>query len=334
MSISTDTIIQDWKKKKFSPIYWLEGEETYAIDTITDYAEHHILTEQETSFNLTIVYGREVSYADVINYCQRYPMFAERQVVILKEAQFMKDIERLTSYVENPLSSTVLIVAYKDKKVDGRSGFSKLLKSKTVLLTTKKLQDYQLPEWVSQLVHTKGFLISPKALSLLVDHVGSDLSRMNNEVDKLIMNLGARKEISDEDIEKYIGVSREFNAFELQAALAKKDFYKAIRIAEYFETNPKAAPIQMILPALYGFFSKCYMLFSFSSSDEKTAATAIGVNPYFLKDYTQANMLYKFDGIEQILLLLHSYNLKSIGIDSSSSGDMGLLKELIVKIVR
>jgi len=334
MSISTDTIIQDWKKKKYSPIYWLEGEETYAIDTLTDFAEHQILTEQEASFNLTLLYGRDVSSSDVINSCTRYPMFAERQVVILKEAQFMKDIERLSSYVEHPLASTILVVAYKDKKVDGRGSFSKLLKSKAVVLTTKKLQDYQLPEWVSQLVHTKGFLISPKALSLLVDHVGSDLSRMNNEVDKLIMNLGERKEISDEDIEKYIGVSREFNAFELQAALAKKDMLKAIRIAEYFESNPKAAPIQMILPALYVFFSKCYMLFSFSSSDEKTAAAAIGVSPYFMKDYTQANMLYKFDGIEQILLLLHAYNLKSIGIDSSNSGDMGLLKELIVKIMR
>lgn len=334
MSISTDTIIQDWKKKKFSPIYWLEGEETYSIDTLTDFAEQHILTEQEASFNLTIVYGREVSGADVINSCKRYPMFAERQVVILKEAQFMKDIEQLSSYIEHPLTSTVLIVAFKDKKVDGRGSFSKILKNKAVVLTTKKMQDYQLPEWVSQLVHTKGYLIAPKALSLLVDHVGSDLSRMNNEVDKLIMNLGTRKEISDEDIEKYIGVSREFNVFELQAAMAKKDLYKAIRIVEYFETNPKAAPLQMILPALYGFFSKCYMLFSFSSSDEKTAAAAIGVSPYFMKDYTQANTIYKFEGIEQILLLLHAYNLKSIGINSSNSGDLGLLKELVVKSMK
>jgi DNA polymerase-3 subunit delta len=333
MSISKDTILQDWKKRKFNPVYWLEGEETYAIDTLTDYAEKNILTEQEASFNLTVMYGREVECAEVINSCKRYPMFADLQVVILKEAQFLKDIELLIKYIEHPLSSTVFIVAYKDKKLDGRTLLATALKKSAIVLTTKKLADYQLPEWVSQLIHTKGYLITPKALTLLVDHVGSDLSRMNNEIEKLLMNLGSRREITDEDIEKYIGVSREFNAFELQAAFAKKDMAKAIRIIEYFETNPKAAPIQMILPALYSFFSKCYMLFSFSSSDDKNAAAALGVSPYFLKDYTQANTIYTYEGIEQILMLLHAYNLKSIGINAIAVSDSSLLKELAVKII-
>ncbi|MBN8685509.1 MAG: DNA polymerase III subunit delta [Chitinophagales bacterium] len=330
--MSVEKIISDWKKKQFRPIYWLEGEEEYYIDKAVEYAEHHILTEAEASFNLTIFYGKDANWADILNACRRYPMFAERQVVLLKEAQQMKDVEKLEPYIENPLSSTILVVSYKDKKLDARKKFSKLVKENGVLITTKKFYDRDLPNWTQDLVKSKGLTISPKGLALLVDHIGNDLSRIENEITKMSVNLGKRTTITEDDIEQYIGVSKEFNVFELQSALAQKDFARAIRIIQYFESNPKANPIQLVLPSLYGFFSKVYMVFGVHG-DERTVATQIGVNPFFVKDYIQASRLYGFSGVEKILLLLHQYNLKSVGVGSGSADDGSLLKEMIIKMM-
>jgi DNA polymerase-3 subunit delta len=331
--MSVEKIIADWKKKVFKPVYWLEGEEEYYIDKAMEYAEHHILDESESAFNLTVFYGRDANWADVMNACRRYPMFAERQVVLLKEAQHMRDVEKLEAYVENPLQSTVFVVSYKDKKVDGRTKFAKTLKEKGGLLTTKKLYDNQLPEWTQELLESKGLSISPKGLALLVDHIGNDLTRIENEIEKISVNLGKRKTITEEDIEEFIGVSKEFNVFELQAALAKKDMVKAVRIIQYFENNPKAAPIQLVLPSLYGFFSKVFMVFGTTSRDEKVVAAAIGVNPYFVKDYLHAANIYNFDGVERILLLLHNYNLRSVGVNDVGTEDASLLKEMLVKMI-
>ena len=331
--MSVDKILNDWKKLKFKPVTWLEGEEEYYIDQVVNYAEHKILTEAEAGFNLTVFYGKDADWAAVINACRRYPMFAERQVVLLKEAQQMRDIDRLEAYIEKPLTSTIFVVSYKEKKVDGRSKLAKLLKDKAELFTTKKMYDNQLPDWTSSLIHSKGYEISQKALLLLVDHIGNDLSRINNEIDKLLVNLAGRNNITEDDIERYVGVSKEYNVFELQDAFAKKDRVKAIRIIQYFEGNPKAGPIQLILPSIYNFFSKAYMVFGQSSRDEKTVAAAIGVNPYFVKDYLAAVRNYDYQGIENGLLLLHAYNLKSIGVGSAGTGDASLLKELVAKIM-
>lgn len=330
--MAVEKIIADWKKKEFKPVYWLEGDEEYFIDKAINYAEHHILTESEASFNLSVFYGRDTSWTDVINTCRRYPMFAERQVVLLKEAQQMRDVEKLEGYIENPLGSTVFIVAYKEKKVDGRSKFAKLLKQKAVLITTKKIYDSQLPEWTQELLRSKQLSISPKGLALLVDHIGNDLTRIENEIEKISINLGKRKTITEEDIEEFVGVSKDFNVFELQSALARKDLAKSIRIIQYFESNPKAAPIQLILPSLYGFFSKVFMIFGAGTQDEKAIATAIGVNSFFVKDYLQAAKVYDYQGIERILLLLHQYNLKSIGINNAGTEDGSLLKEMVCKM--
>lgn len=331
--MSVEKIISDWKKGSFKPLYWLEGEEEYFIDKAVDYAEHHILSDSESSFNLSIFYGKDANWPDVVNACRRYPMFAERQVVILKEAQQMREIEKLESYIENPLSSTVLVVSYKDKKLDARKKFSKLVKEKGVLLSTKKMYDNQLPEWTQELVQSKGLAITQKGLTLLVDHIGNDLTRIENEIDKLAVNLGKRTSINEDDIENYIGVSKEFNVFELQSALAAKNLSAAIRIIQYFEANPKAAPIQLVLPSLYSFFSKVFMIFGGGTNDEKTIATAIGVNPYFMKEYMQAAKLYTYPGVEKALLLLNQYNLKSIGVGDASTEDASLLKEMVVKMM-
>ncbi|MBN8675200.1 MAG: DNA polymerase III subunit delta [Chitinophagales bacterium] len=331
--MAVEKIISEWRKNSFQPVYWLEGEEEYYIDKAVEYAEHHILPESEASFNLTVFYGRDANWADVINACRRYPMFAERQVVILKEAQQMRDVEKLEAYVDNPLHSTVFVVSYKDKKVDGRTSFAKTLKAKAVLVTTRKMYDSKLPEWTQELLQSKGLTISAKGLALLVDHIGNDLSRIENEIDKLSVNLGKRKGITEEDIEEFIGVSKDFNVFELQAALAKKDLAKAIRIIQYFEANPKSAPIQLVLPSLYSFFSKVFMVFGAGSHDEKSVAAALGINPYFIKDYMQAANLYKFEGVEKILLLLHTYNLRSVGVNDAGTEDASLMKEMVVKMM-
>ncbi|MFZ9660446.1 MAG: DNA polymerase III subunit delta [Chitinophagaceae bacterium] len=333
MQTGIEKIIGEWKKGIFQPVYWLEGEEGYFIDQLTDHAEHKILSAEVASFNLTIFYGREASWSDVINACRRYPMFAERQVVLLKEAQFMKEFEKLDSYIENPLSSTVFVVAFKDKKVDGRSKFAGLLKKKTELVSTKKIPDHQLQDWTNHLINDKGYTISPKALALMVDHLGNDLGRISNETDKLIVNLKNRREIIEEDVEKFIGISREFNVFELQNAISKKDLTKAIRIIEYFRQNPKAGPIQLLLPSLFSFFSKVYMLFGLSENEDRNLSSAIGVAPYFLKDYKYAATVFSLKGTEEILLLLNEYNLKSVGVNDTGTDDSSLMKELVVRII-
>lgn len=331
--MNAEKVLTDLKKKSFKPVYWLEGEEEFFIDKIINYAEHHILPESEAGFNLTVFYGRDADWASVINACRRYPMFAEKQVVILKEAQDMKTIDKLEAYIEKPLDSTILFIAYKNKKVDGRTKLAKILKDKSVQVTTKKMYDNELPDWTMNLVKGKGYTITTKALLLLIDHIGNDLSRMNNEIDKLALNLGQRKDITEDDIENFVGVSKEFNVFELQHAIGNKDFYKAIRIVNYFEANPKAAPIQLIFPSLYNFFSKVNMVYAVPSRDEKAVATAIGVNFYFVKDYVQSASKYSAQGVEKIILLLHQYNLKAIGVNDAGTSDAQLLKEMIVKIM-
>ncbi len=332
-SMSVETILDDWKKKKFKPVYWFEGEEDYYIDKLTKYAETSILSEAEAGFNLTVFYGREANWADIVNACMRYPMFSENQVVLLKEAQQMKDIDKLEAYIARPLPSTVFVVAHKEKKVDGRSKLAKLLKDKTELLQTKKMYDNQLPAWTEKLVHAKGFQINQKALLLLVDHIGNDLSRIDNEIDKLLLNLGDRKQITEDDIEKFVGVSKDFNVFELQDAIARKDLAKAVRIIHYFESNPKAGPIQLVLPSLYNFFSKVFQLFGTNLRDEKAAAAATGISPFFIKDYIAAASRFDYEGVERILLLLHEYNLKAVGVNNAGAGDGALMREMVGKMI-
>ena len=331
--MNADKILTELKNNNFKTIYWLEGEEEFFIDKIINYAEHNILNESEAGFNLSVFYGRDADWTAVINACRRYPMFAERQVIVLKEAQEMKSIDKLEAYIEKPLSSTLLFIAYKHKKVDGRTKLAKTLKEKGVLLTTKKLYDNELPDWTLNLVKSKGYTITTKALLLLIDHIGNDLSRMSNEIDKLTLNLAQRKDITEDDIENFVGVSKEFNVFELQHAIGQKDFYKAIRIVNYFEANPKAAPLQLVFPSLYNFFSKVNMIYSVPVRDDRSVAAAISTNAFFVKDYISAATKYSQRGVEKVLLLLHHYNLKAIGINDAGTTDGQLLKEMIVKIM-
>jgi len=329
----TSKIIANWKNNVFDAVYWLEGEEPFYIDQVVDYAEKHLLAEADRAFNLSLFYGKDADWAQVINACKRYPVFAEKQVVILKEAQHMNQIDKLLSYIDKPLSSTIFIVAHKDKNVDGRSALAKALKSKAVVVSTKKMYDNKLPEWVMGWVTERGYQISGKAVQIIVDHIGNDLSRIQNELEKLIVNLGDRKKMTEDDIEKFIGISKEYNAFEFQDAIAQKNFSKAIKMIQFFEANQKAAPIQLILPTLYSFFSKLYSIYGLGSSDDRRIASEVGIPPFLVKNYTSAARNYSYGKVEQILLNIQEYNLKVIGINNADNTDADLLKELVVKIM-
>ena len=331
--MSAEKIISEWKKKKFKPVYWLEGEEDYYIDRVVDHAEHHILDESQAGFNLTVFYGRDADWASVVNACRRYPMFAEFQVVLLKEAQQMKDIDKLEGYIENPLPSTLFVVAYKGKSYDKRTKLYKLLKSNAEIFSSEKIRDYKLAEWIGELLQAKGFKMNSKAISLVEEHIGNDLNRIANEIDKLALNLKGRKEITEDDIEQYIGISKEYNVFELQAAIAKKDLARAITIIQYFEGNPKAGPIQMVLPALYASFSKVYTVFGMNDRSEAALKPHFYFNAVAVKNALETINNYGYEGIERILLLLHQYNLKGVGIDNAGTSDASLMKEMVVKMI-
>jgi DNA polymerase III subunit delta len=331
--MSAEKIISDFKKKSFKPLYWLEGEEDYYIDLVMEYAENNILAAEEASFNLTVFYGRDADWASVVNACRRYPMFAERQVVLLKEAQHMKDIDKLESYIENPLPSTIFVVGYKGKSYDKRTKLYKTLKQSAEILVSEKLKDYKVGEWIKEFVTNKGFTISPKAVVLLEEHIGNDLSRIVNELEKLSLNLKGKKNISEDDIENYVGISKEYNVFELQAAIAKKDLAKAITIIQYFDANPKAGPIQMVLPALYSSFSKIYTVFGMADKSEAALKPHFYFNQTAVRNALDTIKAYQYEGIERILLLLHHYNLKGVGVGDTGTNDASLLKEMVVKMI-
>ena len=331
--MSAEKILGDWKKKLFKPVYWLEGEEDYYIDKIVSYAEHQLLPESEAGFNLSVFYGKDANWSDVVNACMRYPMFAERQVVLLKEAQQMKDIDKLENYIEHPLASTIFVISHKEKTVNKTTKLGRLVKKNAELFNSEKIKDYKLVEWVTDYVKAQDFSLSQKGVQLLADHLGNDLNRIVHELEKITVNLGQRKTITEDDIEKYVGVSKEYNAFELQAALSTKNLAKAIRIIQYFEGNPKAAPIQLVLPALYGYFSKLYIIFGMADKSENAIKQFFYNNPFAAREALATAKLYGYDGVERALLLLHEYNLKSVGVNDSGTSDGSLMKEMVVKMI-
>lgn len=329
--MSSQKVLDSWEKKQFKPLYWFEGEEDFFIDQLVDYAEHRILNEDEAGFNLTVFYGKDANWTEVLNTCRRYPVFAERQVVILKEAQQMKDLDKLESYFSNPVSSTIFVASHKGKTLDGRTKVAQTLKSKGVLLQFKKIYESQLPQWTVNLAASKGLKIDPKALILLVDHVGNDLARIANEIDKLALNIKADT-ITPHDIEKYIGISKEYNVYELQNALAVKDLAKTMRILNYFEANPKAAPLAYLFTILHGFFTKMMMLKQLPAIDKQAIRPMFYNNPVLIELALSCHKKYSFEQLEKVIVLLHEHNLKMLGVHSNIS-DSENLKELCFKIV-
>jgi DNA polymerase-3 subunit delta len=324
-------ILASLKKKNYSPVYFLCGEEPYYIDKLSDYIENFVLDETEKSFNQSVLYGNEVNASQIISESKRFPMMADRTVIVVKEAQGVKDIEKLESYVKSPSPSTVLVICYKYKTPDGRKSFGKTLKDKAVYFESSKLYDNKIPDWISSLVREKGYQMGPVAAKLLADNLGTDLSKIENELNKLFINIPQGTEVTPDLIQKNIGISKDFNVFELQNALGNREVYKANQIINYFASNPKEHPFVILPGTLFGYFTK--LMLTHKVSDKNKLASVLGVNPYFVNDYVSAAQKYTPAKLVNIISVLREYDLKGKGVEAGEASDSELMKEMIFKIL-
>ncbi|WP_396169120.1 DNA polymerase III subunit delta [Flavobacterium sp.] len=326
-------IINDLKAGNIKPIYFLMGEEPYYIDKLTEYIENTILSEDEKGFNQTIIYGRDTTIEEVISNAKRYPMMAERQVVVVREAQELsRTIDKLESYAENPQPTTVLVFAYKYKTLDKRKKLVKLIAKHGVLLESKKLYDNQVGAWINKLLQGRGYSIEPKANAMLVEFLGNDLSRISNELDKLKIILPKGHTISPKDIEYNIGFSKDFNVFELQNAIGSKNQLKAYQIVQYFAENPKDNPMVVTVSLVFSFFVKILKYHGLKDKNPKTVAPILGVSPFFLKDYDIALRNYPMKKVSGIIATLRDIDVKSKGVGANALPSHDLLKEMLVSI--
>jgi len=333
MSMSMDQILNDLRNKIYRPVYFLTGDESYFIDTISDFIEENVLNETEKEFNQTVIYGRDTDVLSLISTAKRFPMMANYQVVIVKEAQDIQKIEELQSYVEQPLNSTLLVLNYKYKKIDKRKSFFKTIDKKGVLFESKKIYDNQLGAWISKYVGDRGYTITPKASAMLTEFLGTDLSKVVNEVNKLIINLPDKAEINDFQVEKNIGISKDYNIFELQNAIGSRDVEKANRIVNYYAANPKDNPLIKTIALLYGFFTKLLIYHQLKDKSRNNVAAALSVGPFFVKDYQVAARNYNHKKLAAIIGYLREYDLKSKGVNNISTPDGELLREMMYKIL-
>jgi DNA polymerase-3 subunit delta len=349
-------LLTDLKRKIFKPVYFLSGEEAYYIDLISDYIEKNVLDENEQEFNQTILYGKDVDLNTIISAAKRFPMMSEYQVLIVKEAQNLKELGKgsseddddeeptlkkgstssvnaLTSYLQSPQPSTILVFCYKYKKLDKRSTTYKSLQKNHVFIETKKLYENQLPEWITSSVQEHNIKIGPKAAFLLAEFLGNDLSKISNEIEKLVINLKEGEEITTDAIQDKIGISKEFNVFELQDAIGKKDVLKANRIINYFSANEKEHSPIMTLSVLYGYFSKI-LIYHFAPDKSKFAiAQTLGVNPFFVDGFAKAAQNYSTGKLKDIFKYLKEYDLKTKGVNNGVTERGELMRELIFKIL-
>ncbi len=327
-------IIRDIRNNIFSPVYFLSGEEPYFIDSIVSLLENSILDEGMRGFNQSVVYGRDISVKEVIDLSRRYPMMGNYQVVIVKEAQYLNQIENLEQYIVSPLDTTILIVAQKHKKVDKRKSFYKKMKASksTVVFESDKLKDYVIPKWIESQIIDLGFKISPVALMLMSEYLGNDLGKIMNEIDKLVINLEKNSRITEIEIEENIGISKDYNLFELQKALAERNQLKAFRIIQYFESNPKDHPLQMISVVLHNYFMKVFHYHNIRNKDQNKIASELGVPPFFVKDYSNAARAFPANKIKKIISNIRTLDLKSKGVGAIDTTSYGELKELVFKI--
>jgi len=319
--------------KQFSPMYGLHGEEPYYIDVIAELIEKHCLSESEKSFNQHILYGRDTDAKTLLDVCMRYPMMAERQLVILREAQMMRDLEDIQPYLDKPAPTTVLVVCYRGKKLDGRKKFTKLFDERGTSFYSAPVRDYQMPEWIEGYVRSKGKTIEKRSAILLEEYLGNNLSRVANSIDLLIMNMKEGDTINADLIQKFIGISKDYNSFELNNALLKKDRAKAFRVVNYFASNPKAAHLVMVMGGLYSLFSKLLLMTAVKSKSDGELAKLLGVGPYFVKNYKAATRLYSPVKLREVISLLHRYDVRSKGVDDAGTPHGELLRELIWQIL-
>lgn len=329
-----EQILKDLKAKKYAPVYFLMGDEPYFIDMVSDYILKNVLEESEKAFNQTVLYGKDVDAASIVTAAKRFPMMAKYQVIAVKEAQHIRNIEDLIYYVDSPLDSTILVVNYKYKKLDKRKKLYKAVKEKGVLFESKKLYDNQVPDWISKYLKTKGRDIQPPAAILLTEFLGNELGKIVMELEKLNITLPPQEKLITADhIEANIGISKDFNNLELQKALVRRDAAKAYRIIDHFGRNQKSNPIVLTITSLYFFFSKVLIYYFLTDKSKMAVASALKVNPYFVQDYQHAARVFPPKKAFQVISLLREYDMKSKGIGNVSASPGELLKELVFKVL-
>ncbi|MDP2422859.1 MAG: DNA polymerase III subunit delta [Bacteroidales bacterium] len=326
-------IISNLRKRIFHTVYLLTGDEPYYIDEIAGFVEKNVLSPEEREFNQLVFYGRDTNMPSVISHCKRYPMIASHFVVIVREAQDLESLEGLESYLAKPLASTILVLCYKYKKFDGRTKLAKKIKEKAIFFESAKLYDNKIPGWIETYLQQNGMKVTPKAAEIMAEYLGSDLGKIVNELQKLLINLAPGTIINDVLVEQNIGISKDFNVFEFQKALGHKNIFKANLIANYFAANPRENHILKIIPILYYYFLKLMIYHQLDNKNDDNAAKALGVNPFILKDYKLAAQHYDLQKLGSIIGLLRQYDLRAKGVDNESTSDGELLKEMVYKIL-
>jgi DNA polymerase-3 subunit delta len=334
-----EEIIKRLRENEYAPIYFLFGAEVFYIDQITLYIEENALEPAEKGFNQMIFYGKDVTVNDLISHAKRFPMMSERQVVIIKEAQGIQDFNRqeaqemLANYVQNPLPSTILVLAFKNKTLDKRKSLFKTIEKHAIAVESKKLYDNQIPDWVFQYISDKGHEIEVTAAQILIDFIGNDLERLSNEINKVLINYSEKVTITPGIVQKYIGISKDYNAFELQRAIAVKDILKANKIVNYFGTNTKTNPIIPVIALIFNFFSKILVIHKSKDKSQNQLAKLAGVNPYFIKEYIHAAQNYSLGKVIQNIHYIREADLRSKGVGAGNIKDGEILKELVYKLL-
>lgn len=326
-------IVSDIKNGHIKPVYFLMGEEPYYIDKISEFIENNVLTEEEKGFNQMVLYGREVAIEEISDNAKRFPMMAERQVVIVKEAQDLsRTIEKLVSYVENPQLSTILVICYKYKTIDKRKKLYKAIQKNGLIYESKKLYENQVADWIRRVLSGKNYKIDTKAALMLVEFLGNDLSKISNELEKLMVVLPINSTITPKDIEENIGISKDYNNFELRKAIGERNVLSSNKIINYFSQNQKANPIVVTISLLNSFFTQILIYHSLKDKSKNSVARALKVNPYFVSDYVTAAKNYPMRKVSQVIALLREADVKSKGVGANlHSGE--ILKELLFKII-
>lgn len=336
MIVTSDKqILESLKDKTFSPVYFFYGEEPYYIDELTSYIEQNTLDEADRDFNQTVVYGRDVTPREVIDLSRRFPMMGNYLLVIVKEAQDLGNIELLEPYLQKPSESTILVINYKYKKLDKRKSIYKLLSKSgdIVLFESSKLYDNKIPDWITTKVLEMGFTISPASALLLSEYLGNDLNRISNELKKLVINLKPGDSITSEIIEQNIGISKEFNIFELTKAFSTKDAFRAFRIVQYFEANPKQNSLFIVIPMLNSFFMKVFLFHQIKHESKGDVAAKLGINPFFYNEYKTAAGNFTPEKLRQIMAQLHDLDLKCKGVGLRDATSYGPLKDFTLQIL-
>jgi DNA polymerase-3 subunit delta len=341
MPQSPQAVLKDLKEKKFAPIYFLSGEEPFFIDMISDYIEKNAIAEHERSFNQIVLYGKDVTVGAVLNNARKFPMMAERQVVIVKEAQSILDLGKeeaqllLISYLVNPLPSTILVFVYKYKKLDGRTALSKELEKRTVHVKSDKVSDYKLTQWIEEYFRGLGHSIDPRTAQLLNDSIGNNLEVLTNEVDKMLINFKEPTKFTNDHISKFVGINKDYNNFEFMKALGFKDVIKANKIIAYFIQNPKAHPVIPLFSLMYSYFAKITIIHQSRKKgiNDMQLAGVLGVPPFFVKEYVTAARNYNLGKVIDIFHYLKEADLRYKGVDSGSMTHAENLRELVYKIL-